>query len=383
MTELKKQLDLLVVQLKAAYEEYNKFSSSYTSYETEIATLEKEINEINIRYTEVQRNLQQWRKAGQEIDAEIAQYELKIKKLREKRTGVTQDITKADTFIKASDVRIKQIREQITVIKTKITTASTQRETLKKAYLELEIKVNSVKSAFESANAKFMKYEQEITSITVEIERYQKQTSELEGKQVTQQIENLQSAITEIKASIDFVRYKCFNAGDIEIDIDSKGKGCYHFGQNQWFGYVNNFYTGLSDQIRNRIAQAFNNQIVEISAVGVFSDLWKQNYGSIFEKEIASKGQNWRSNNSFRFDSDFSCSSEIGRLESRSGVIEGIRSNEVRVRGDDGREYTLRLGSCSRFEGAGKDFLPRKGHNVLFNGAQNGGLFNMHSCTCF
>jgi chromosome segregation ATPase len=82
LTELKKQLDLLVIQLKAAYEEYNKFSSSYTSYETEIATLEKEINEINIRYTEVQRNLQQWRKSGQEIDAEIAQYELKIKKLR-------------------------------------------------------------------------------------------------------------------------------------------------------------------------------------------------------------------------------------------------------------------------------------------------------------
>ena len=383
LSQLKSQFDQLVIQLKAAYDEYNKFSSNYQSYEVEITTLEKEITEINVKYSEVQKNLQQWRRAVQQIDNEIAEYELKIKGLREKKSVFTQDITKAETFIKDSDIRIKSIREKITTIKTKITTASTTIESLKKAYLEIEVKLNSAKAAYESANAQYVKFEKEITAITVEIERYQKQTSELEGKQVTQQIENLQSAITEIKISIDFIKYKCFNAGNIEIDTDGKGKGCYHFGQNQWFSYVGNFYENLSEQIRNRIAQAFSNQIIEISTVNIFSDLWKQNYGSVFDKDIAFKGQNWKNDISFKFDSDFSCANDFGSLLSRSGVIQNIRANVVDVRGDDGKDYTLRLGSCSTFEGQGKNFLPAKGQNILWKGAQNGGAFNLHSCTCY
>lgn len=42
--ELKKQLDSLVLQLKAAYEEYNNFSVNSTSFESEVVTLEKEMN---------------------------------------------------------------------------------------------------------------------------------------------------------------------------------------------------------------------------------------------------------------------------------------------------------------------------------------------------
>ena len=215
---------------------------------------------------------------------------MRIRQLRKKRSVVTKDVTSGETFITEKDIRIKEIREKITIIKTKISSASTQKETLKRAYIELETRVNSAKASYESANAKFVKHEQEITSITIEIERYQKQTSELDGKQVTQTIENLQSAITEIKASIDFVQYKCFNAGDIEIDNDSKDKSCYHFGQNQWFGYVNSCYSNLAEQIRTRIAHAFNNQIIEISTVNVFSDSWKQNYGSIFREGYCFKG---------------------------------------------------------------------------------------------
>lgn len=69
--------------------------------------------------------------------------------------------------------------KKITTIKTKISTVSVQKETLKKAYLELEAKVDAAKVVYQSASDKFAQYDQQIVSITVEIERYQKQTSEL------------------------------------------------------------------------------------------------------------------------------------------------------------------------------------------------------------
>lgn len=83
--------------------------------------------------------------------------------------------------------------------------------------------------------------------------------------------------------------------------------------------------------------------------MNIFSDLWRQKYGSVFEKDIAIKGQNWKSDSSFKFDSDFSCSADFGNTLSRSGIIQEIRANTVSVRGEDGKEYSLRLGSCSNF----------------------------------
>lgn len=55
----------------------------------------------------------------------------------------------------------------------------------------------------------------------------------------------------------------------------------------------------------------------------------------------------------------------------------------VRVRGDDGKDYDLKLGSCSKFEGAGKDFIPSKGQSILWKGSRDINAFNLHTCTCF
>lgn len=132
-----------------------------------------------------------------------------------------------------------------------------------------------------------------------------------------------------------------------------------------------------------KVAQSFKNQVVEISTINIFSDIWKQNYGSCFEKDIASKAQNYKTDKTFGFDSDFSCSSELGNVETKSGVIQSINANSVVVKGDDGKDYTLRLGSCSRLEGPGKDFVPRKGNNILFKGSRTTSSFNLHSCTCY
>jgi hypothetical protein len=296
---------------------------------------------------------------------------------------VQKDIVEAENFVRQKDQRIKEIREKITILKTKITNISTQKDKLKQVYIELEKKVSIAKEAYETANAKFSEYERQIVSITVEIERYQKQTSELEVKQLNQCVENLESAITEIKESIDFVHYHCWDASDVEIDHDDHTKPCYHFGRNQWFGYVNKCYSGLADQIRNKIAESFRNQVIEITTINVFSDAWKNSYGSCFQKDIESRAQNYKSDKSFGFDNDFSCSGEYGNVETKSGVIQNISSSNINVRGDDGRDYTLKLGSCSKFEGQGKDFVPRKGHNIFWKGSNKSGSYNLHSCTCY
>ena len=69
--------------------------------------------------------------------------------------------------------------------------------------------------------------------------------------------------MAEIKESIDFLAFKCFDANDIEIDYDQNQKrGSYHFGRNQWFGYVNKCYSDLGEQIRNKIVNSFSNQVV-------------------------------------------------------------------------------------------------------------------------
>lgn len=112
---------------------------------------------------------------------------------------------------------------------------------------------------------------------------------------MNQCVENLESAIKEIKESIDFVQYHCYNAADIAINRDAnQTKSCYQFSQTQWVGYVNTCYSNLAEQIRNKIAQSFQNQVIEISTINIYSDIWKQNYGSGFEKDIASKAQNYK-----------------------------------------------------------------------------------------
>ena len=146
---------------------------------------------------------------------------------------------------------------------------------------------------------------------------------------------------------------------------------------------MNTCYSNLAEQIKNRIAQSFNNQVIEISSINVFSDLWKKNYGSCFEKDIVSRSKNYKSDKSFAFDSDFLCSEGFSAAETKNGVIQNISANSVTVRGDDGKDYSLKLGACSRFEGQGRDFVPRKGHNILWKGSAHKGSYNLHSCTCY
>jgi hypothetical protein len=178
-------------------------------------------------------------------------------------------------------------------LKTKIQTGSSQREELKRVYIAIEQEINVLKADIEVNQRRFQEFEQQIVSITIEIERFEKQTSELEIRQVSQCLENLNSAISEIRESIDFLSFNCFAVSDIEIDSCGTGKGCYHFGQSQWLGYLNSCYSGISEQIRNRVLGSFKNQVIEITTINVFSDVWKNKYGSRFASDIRGRSQNY------------------------------------------------------------------------------------------
>ncbi len=78
------------------------------------------------------------------------------------------------------------------------------------------------------------------------------------------------------------------NGQNIEI-IRDKYTDIYKFDQDKWFSYIDrsyNSFNNLADQIRSKIMAAFNKNIIEVSTVNVFSDKWKINYGSCFQKDI-------------------------------------------------------------------------------------------------
>jgi hypothetical protein len=123
---------------------------------------------------------------------------------------------------------------------------------------------------------------------------------------------------------------------------------------------------------------------VEVKVVSVFSPVFSNSYGSCFGDQIKAIGSQWNNQPSFGFDGDFSCSSGFDRLVGNKGKIIAINNKWVDVDCDDGQQVRLRLGSCSRFEGQGKDFVPKVGHNIHFRGARDAdNTFNLHTSSCY
>lgn len=129
---------------------------------------------------------------------------------------------------------------------------------------------------------------------------------------------------------------------------------------------------------------SFPQVTIEIKTINVFSTIFQQNYGSCFGDQIKTRGADWNNQPSFGFDNDFQCSSSVDAAVTKKGKIRAITNKYVDVDCDDGQQVRLRLGSCSRFEGPGRDFVPKVGHNIAFKGAKNmDSTFNLHSCTCY
>lgn len=135
---------------------------------------------------------------------------------------------------------------------------------------------------------------------------------------------------------------------------------------------------------QTQIQVSFPQVTIEIKTITVFTPIFQQNYGSCFGDQIKTKGSQWNTQPSYGFDNDFQCSSGVDAAVAKKGKIRAITNKHVDVDCDDGQQVRLRLGSCSRFEGQGRDFVPKVGHSIAWKGAKNmDSTFNLHSCTCF
>jgi len=123
---------------------------------------------------------------------------------------------------------------------------------------------------------------------------------------------------------------------------------------------------------------------IEIKIINVFSTIFQQHYGSCFGDQIKTRGSDWEKQPGFGFDNDFQCSSSVDATVTKIGKIRAISNKHFDVDCDDGKQVRLRLGSCSSFEGPGRDFVPKVGHHIAWKGTKYmDTTFNLHSCTCY
>jgi hypothetical protein len=130
--------------------------------------------------------------------------------------------------------------------------------------------------------------------------------------------------------------------------------------------------------------QSFSASVtVEVRVVTVFSSAFTSAYGSCFGDQIKAIGSQWNNQGSFAFKGDFSCSAGFDNLINNSGRITAINNQFVDVN-CNGQQNRLRLGSCSRFEGQGKNFIPKVGQTCQFKAAKaSDSNFNLHTASCY
>jgi hypothetical protein len=133
----------------------------------------------------------------------------------------------------------------------------------------------------------------------------------------------------------------------------------------------------------SQIQSVFTSITIEVKVVTVFSSAFTSAYGLCFGDQIKAIGSQWNKQGSFAFNGDFSCSAGFDKLMTNSGKITAINNQFVDVN-SNGQQNRLRLGSCSRFEGQGKDFLPKVGQTCQFQAARNNdSSFNLHTASCY
>jgi hypothetical protein len=134
----------------------------------------------------------------------------------------------------------------------------------------------------------------------------------------------------------------------------------------------------------SQIQSVFTSVTIEVKVVTVFSSAFTSAYGLFFADQIKTIGSQFNSQASFAFNGDFSCSAGFDKLITNSGKITAINNQYVDIN-SNGQQNRFMLGSCSRFEGQGVNFLPKVGLTCQCLGAKNTNKnsFNLHSASCY
>lgn len=317
-----------------------------------------------------------------QVDLEITALEKRLAELKAQRVTIDSQLTTLTAESKTKKDRLIVVLNLISELVIKIKGIKDNCESIKSGYLQLEITLKALQTQYNNGVARSDAISQQIASIEIEINKYNSQSNEysIKLKAIEQCVGNLNSAIKQIEQSIRYVQYQCHDCKDVVV-VDQDIEPYFRFDRTNWFNYMNKCYGANIPQIQI----SFPTISVEIKVVTVFSPVFSTTYGSCFGDQIKTIGSQWTNqSSSFAFNGDFSCSAGFDGVLGNKGKIRAINNKFVDVDCDDGQQVRLRLGSCSRFEGQGKDFIPKVGHNIHFKGARNAdSTFNLHTCSCY
>lgn len=281
----------------------------------------------------------------------------------------------------AKKIRLTEVKRLIAELIAKINGINSNCASIKSSYMQLEIDLKALQTKYNESVARSDSISQQISSIEIEINKCKSQSNDysIKLKAIQQCVENLNSAIKQIDASIIIVQYQCHDCRDVVI-FDQDVEPCFRFDRTNWFNYMNKCYGASIPQIQI----SFPTISIDVKVITIYSSVFSTTYGSCFGDQIKTIGSQWNNQPAFSFDGDFSCSAGFDKLNAYQGKIRAINNKFVDVDCNDGQQMRLRLGSCSRFEGQGKDFVPKVGHNIHFKGARNAdNTFNLHTCSCY
>ncbi len=378
---LKAQLDALILKVQDYYNQYNTCVASTADYEKELAALKQELVALEDAINKIKCLIDDCTAKLNQLDIDIAALEKKLAELKAERQRVAAQCADLNAQLKAKQDRLLWVKDRIQWLLNKISEIQGNCALIKQTYEKLECDLKALKDKYDAAVCRSNEIDQQIASINVEIKRLQDQIAAYQAKLklIQQCIDNLNGAIKEIYQSIHFVQFSCHDCNNVQIDV-SDIEPCFRFGRNDWFSYLSKCYAASLPQIQ----VSFPTVSVDIKPITIFSPIFEINYGSCFGDQIKNRGSQWDNQGSFGFDNDFSCSSSYQSVETKRGKIRAINNKYVDVDCDDGQQVRLKLGSCSRFEGQGKDFVPKTGHTIHFKGARNvDSTWNLHTCTCY
>lgn len=381
LANLKIQLDNLMLKLKAAYNDYNNCVGSTKTYDDELKALKLEQQDLETKVYQLKCQIDELTIKFNQLNADISALEQKLVDLKAQRDQISLQITSVTGEWKTKYDRLEWIKSRCIWLVNKINEINGGCASLKNVYLQLELDLKALQDKYNQSCARSDQIDQQIGSIQVEIDRQNGLLSEyqIKIKSIQQCVGNLNSAIKEILQSINYVQYSCYDCTNVVID-DRDIEPCFRFGKNDWFNYVSKCYNVTIPQIQIQIPTI----TVDIKPVTIYSPVFQLNYGSCFGDQVKVKGSQWDSQSNFGFDGDFACSSGFETLSSKKGKIRAINNKYADVDCDDGSQVRLKLGSCSKFEGQGSDFVPKVGHTIHWKGSKNvDSTFNLHSCTCY
>lgn len=381
LTNLKAQLDALMLKLKSAYNEYNTCTGSTKAYDDELKTLKIEQQGLEAKVYQLKCQIDELTVKFNQLNVDIAALEQKLTELKAQRDQISVQITSVTAEWKSKSERLEWVKNRCIWLINKINEINSSCASLKNVYLQLELDLKALQDKYNQACGRSDQIDQQIASIQVEIDRQNGLLSQYQVKikSIQQCVGNLNGAIKEILQSINYVQYSCHDCNNVIID-DRDVEPCFRFGKNDWFNYVSKCYNVTIPQIQIQIPTI----TVDIKPITIYSPAFQQNYGSCFGDQVKVKGSQWDNQSGLGFDGDFSCSSGFESLSAKKGKIRGINNKFVDVDCDDGTQVRLKLGSCSKFEGQGNDFVPKVGHTIHWKGSKNSdSTFNLHSSTCY